>query len=279
MRVILSRKGFDSSYGGCPSPVLPDGTMLSMPIPSGEDSELKFDDIKYGEYTYSEIWNKLNPKLKNKNDYCHLDPDIRADVRVQAIENWVPAFGQTHAAQNHLKNKDISVGDLFLFFGWFRKTDSNFKYLSDCKDKHMIYGYMQIGDIVKNDDIIQKSPWHPHSKGDYGKNNTLYVASENLTIDGIKTDLPGFGTFNYSEDIVLTKDGCSRSRWKLNPSWNIDDFFKNNFISYHSKNSVKDGYFQSAYRGQEFVISENEKVTKWAYELIKAQFKQNFSCE
>jgi len=37
MKVILSRKGFDSSYGGCASPILPDGTLLSLPIP-----EMKF---------------------------------------------------------------------------------------------------------------------------------------------------------------------------------------------------------------------------------------------
>lgn len=34
MRIILSRKGFDSEYGGCASPILPDGKMISMPIPS-----------------------------------------------------------------------------------------------------------------------------------------------------------------------------------------------------------------------------------------------------
>lgn len=33
MKFILSRKGFDSGYGGCASPILPDGTMLSIPIP------------------------------------------------------------------------------------------------------------------------------------------------------------------------------------------------------------------------------------------------------
>lgn len=26
-RLILSRKGLDSKYGGCPSPIFPDGTM------------------------------------------------------------------------------------------------------------------------------------------------------------------------------------------------------------------------------------------------------------
>ncbi|RIE11762.1 hypothetical protein SMC3_08215 [Candidatus Cryosericum hinesii] len=34
MRVILSRKGFDSGYGGWASPILPDGRMLSLPIPA-----------------------------------------------------------------------------------------------------------------------------------------------------------------------------------------------------------------------------------------------------
>ena len=34
MRLILSRKGFDSANGGCPSPIFPDGSMLSLPIPS-----------------------------------------------------------------------------------------------------------------------------------------------------------------------------------------------------------------------------------------------------
>ena len=36
MKVILSRKGFDSSNGGCPSPILPDGTLLSLPIPTDD---------------------------------------------------------------------------------------------------------------------------------------------------------------------------------------------------------------------------------------------------
>lgn len=33
VKFILSRKGFDSGSGGRPSPILPDGTMLSRPIP------------------------------------------------------------------------------------------------------------------------------------------------------------------------------------------------------------------------------------------------------
>lgn len=269
MRIILSRKGFDSANGGCPSPILPDGTLLSMPIPCEEDCQLKFVDIKYGKNTYLDIWNKLYPKHQTDTLYCHLDPDIRSNIRVNSVNNWIPAFGQTDTAQRHLSNKGVSKGDLFLFFGWFRKTDENLKYLPNDRDKQIIYGYLQIGDIVIGNEIKNNYPWHPHSKGNYGNDNTLYVAAEKLTINGKETNLPGCGTFKYSEELVLTKDNLSRSRWKIKSDWNIENFFENNSISYHSKNNIKDGYFQSACRGQEFVISENEKVTTWAYNLIK----------
>jgi len=33
MKIILSRKGFDSKNGGIASPILPDGALLSLPIP------------------------------------------------------------------------------------------------------------------------------------------------------------------------------------------------------------------------------------------------------
>jgi Nucleotide modification associated domain 3 len=41
MKLILSRKGFDSAYGGVPSPILPDGTLCPLPIPSNEAPCLK----------------------------------------------------------------------------------------------------------------------------------------------------------------------------------------------------------------------------------------------
>lgn len=273
MKVILSRKGFDSSYGGCASPILPDGTMLSMPIPGGEDCQLKFEDIKYGENTYLDIWNKLYPKHKTDKLNCHLDPDIRADVRTKPVDNWFAAFGQTDKAQRHLNNRGVSEGDLFLFFGWFRETDSSFCFVpkskdkQKSKDKHIIFGYLQIGKIVKEEEIKNNYPWHPHAKGEYGSDNTLYVAAEKLTLDGKETGLPGYGTFKYSDELVLTKDDCSRSKWKFDPEWK--NFFEDNSISYHSLKNIKDGYFQSVYRGQEFVISENDKVTQWAYNLIE----------
>ncbi len=38
MKVVLSRKGFDSANGGIPSPIMPDGTMLSLPIPLKDEN-------------------------------------------------------------------------------------------------------------------------------------------------------------------------------------------------------------------------------------------------
>ena len=44
MKVILSRKGFDSANGGIVSPILEDGTMISFPIPSNDSSS--FNDLQ-----------------------------------------------------------------------------------------------------------------------------------------------------------------------------------------------------------------------------------------
>ena len=43
MKIVLSRKGFDSQYGKQASPILPDGTLLSFPIPSEDD--ITYDSI------------------------------------------------------------------------------------------------------------------------------------------------------------------------------------------------------------------------------------------
>ncbi len=37
VKLILSRKGFDSSSGGVPSPIFSDGRMLSLPIPEQDE--------------------------------------------------------------------------------------------------------------------------------------------------------------------------------------------------------------------------------------------------
>ena len=54
MKVILSRKGMDSEAGGMASPILPDGTLLSLPIP-GENSNQQYGGLYYGGHSFREI--------------------------------------------------------------------------------------------------------------------------------------------------------------------------------------------------------------------------------
>jgi len=44
VKIILSRKGFDSTSGGVPSPIFPDGRMLSLPIPD-KQSHISYEKI------------------------------------------------------------------------------------------------------------------------------------------------------------------------------------------------------------------------------------------
>ena len=47
MKIILSRKGFDSASGGLCNPILPDGTLLSMPIPGTSKNPVYYKDLHF----------------------------------------------------------------------------------------------------------------------------------------------------------------------------------------------------------------------------------------
>jgi len=262
VKIVLSRKGFDSGYGGIASPILSDGTMLSFPIPS--DDKDRFEDFSYAGKTYRELLCELkpnNPRINSMN--CHLDPDIRSGIAKRS-KAWKPVFGQCDAAETHLENQGIGEGDIFLFFGWFKKTESTERgltYRRGEQDIHILYGFLQVGQIVRGSDV-EKYNWHPHSAYQ-SKNNTMYVARDRLKIDGKEYDIPGAGVFRYSDDLVLTYPGMTRTKWRL------PEFFRNVNISYHTKDSFKpEGYFQSAHKGQEFVVSESKAVTNWTKKII-----------
>lgn len=137
---------------------------------------------------------------------------------------------------------------------------------------HVIFGYFQIDEFlkVKNIQWDKKNEWmkyHPHIQNKKYANdelNTIYVAKEKLSFN---KKLAGAGTFDYNEKLILTKKNHLKSQWKLPKIFEPVD------ITYHpnpwriSKKSEKK-YFQSASRGQEFVIKENKKIEKWAINLI-----------
>ena len=275
MKVILSRKGFDNSNGGCPSPILPDGTMLSMPIPSDDND--KYEDLLYGGVSYSKLLENLNPKRTYSS--CHLDPDIRDNIRKEEPSNWKPAFGQIDSAQGTLKNAGVERGDLFLFFGWFRKcydkdgvysfntgkTADNFY---DYADLHAIYGYMQIGEILTDKEQIKEYGWHPHATEArlMDKQNALYIPSEKLSFC---SSMKGYGTFDFSKKRVLTKEGFSRATWNKYPFLEPEHIYgsRKNSAKLNS-NGVQEGLY---YAGiwQELIVYESHEIISWVNEIIK----------
>ena len=73
MKVILSRKGFDSANGGIASPILEDGTMLSFPIPLPETNT--FSELEYKGISYPQLLHDLNYNEGKFGFHCHIDPD------------------------------------------------------------------------------------------------------------------------------------------------------------------------------------------------------------
>lgn len=121
MKIILSRKGFDKANGGVPSPIFPDGTALSLPIPYRR-SPTAFNDVRWRDTSLGSTVKDLTKGGVTGRQRCHLDPDLYADA-LPRLPGWRPAFGQVENAQSHLQNQGVGPGDLFLFFGWFRSVE------------------------------------------------------------------------------------------------------------------------------------------------------------
>lgn len=259
MKLILSRKGMDSTAGGMANPILPDGTLLSLPIPDN-DSGLKYSNVVYDGKSYAEIIQELKPNFDFKtNNCCHLDPDIRDDITHP--KNWKPAFGQRSSSAVFLDNQGVDVGDVFLFFGWFKQTEydnsGKLRYVRGAKDLHIIYGYMQIGSIVSSDDV-KSYDWHPHSKWS-DKTNRLYIPSKELSFaDGVK----GYGILKYDRRNTLTKDGYSRSRWDM------PECFNSSVKIAGCGDCFKEDYFQSPGRGQEIVFDVTDGIMDWIKTIV-----------
>lgn len=243
---------------------MPDGTLLSLPIPDEEDTNT-FSSLQWNGMNYYDIIHSLNPKTKfTSSSKCHLDPDLRKDVR-NRLPNWKPAFGQMNTALSHLRNQNVSVGDIFLFFGWFKGTElkeGRLQYKKDGLDAHIIYGYMQVGEIIqRKEDVPVWCKDHPHFMYDNAwktNKNAIFLQTKHLTII---PSLSGCDVLNFRRDRVLTKDGMSRRYWDL------PDFFRKVDISYNAK-SWQEDCFKSAGRGQEFVMDATPEIIDWIKQII-----------
>lgn len=300
MKVILSRKGFDSAYGGIPSFILPDKTMLSLPIPNlnAGGTQRCFDNDKFSKVflpngmsaseaikTFKPTRTRLCPELRESDLdslRCHLDPDLYAGARANRRAEWRGCFGQEGAPLTHLQNCSVGKDDLFIFFGWFCETEN----YSKSRGKHALFGYLQIekrydlpNSVEQRKEIVPD--WaedHPHvASVRHGENNALFVARKNLSF---LPELPGWGLFTYSSELDLTSPGMTRSRWK------VIDAFKGSEPTHHSESSWKPNknspsYFQSAMIGQEFVFPDQDDgsgpVPLWAKSVIEAGMRDQRS--
>ena len=269
MKIILSRKGFDSANGKQPNPVMPDGTLLSFPISDKEYGNNTYSYLEWNGMSYYDIIKQLKPKTDlEPNGCCHLDPDLRKETKKDRKVGWKPAFGQADTALRHLRKNGVEEGDLFLFFGWFKETietDTGLVYRKDAPDLHIIYAYMQIGEIIEpNDNPYEWLMDHPHigdKKQRDADSNAIFLPSDTLSLlHGYK----GCDILTYREDRVLT----NIENYKSRRYWKLPDCFKKVNITYH-KSPWENGYFKSAGRGQEFVMEANNEITEWVKKIIK----------
>lgn len=109
MKIILSRKGFDSSAGGYPSPlILEQNQLLSLPIPDDEIvTGITYKDLVFNDtLSYSDIMNDLGIKgFEHKN--VHLDPDLKQSTLRNRDSSWRGMFGQCNSSQSHLSNQNV----------------------------------------------------------------------------------------------------------------------------------------------------------------------------
>lgn len=279
MKIILSRKGFDSSAGGVASPLFPDGTLLSLPIPD-QNGTVTYGDLCWGEHWLGDLVESLTHGRIDRQRRAHLDPDLYPAICARPPA-WRPLFGQDGAAQSHLTNQGVGVGDLFLFFGWFRAVEcihGQYRFVKNAPDLHLLYGWLQVGAILTGAQVTTTPPiWaatHPHCVGERGPRNTLYIASDRLTLNEHVIALPGAGCFSsYRDEYCLTTPGRLRTNWRL-PRWFYPQEGKPP-LSYHTDHTrwscdEEYAYLCSAMRGQEFVLDTQHysEAVAWVNRLL-----------
>jgi hypothetical protein len=269
MKLVLSRKGFDARHGGIPSPILPDGTLLPLPIPHPAESTtlaqipLPLGSVRIGELMRDLSGGRLDAELR-----VHADPQLLPPADV--LPGWRPCLGQAGAAAGHLQRQGVGPGDLFLFFGWFREVErrhGRWAYRPGSPDRHLIFGWLEVGEVLplgrESRRCLAIHPWlaaHPHHqrsdlRGD--PHNTLYLAAPASRLAAI----PGPAACRFrraTSQRQLTAPGARRrSLWRL-PGWWLPEP-GSPALSYHRDPGLwqRQGdavLLSSARIGQEFVI-------------------------
>jgi hypothetical protein len=240
MKIVLSRKGFDSSAGGGPSPIV-DGRPVSLPIPAnGALSRTSYGDLGLGALATAASRGKLGAR-----DLCHHDPMFLPGGRA--------VLGQCGAAQTHLARQGVGVGDCFVFFGLFQAAGG--------KPHHRIFAYLQIEDMLALPDAPSQQMEElaalgvPHAIGLHAANDTAYLGA-------------GSAANSASDALRLTVPEGPPSMWRV-PPW-----LHETGLSYHHRADRwhENGRLQSVARGQEFVADAGDRTDArdWLASVIAA---------
>ena len=101
-------------------------------------------------------------------------------------------LGQAGIAQSHLNNQGVASGDVFLFFGLYRRveeTAEGWRFVRGARELHVLWGWLQTDQKYRVTDIGPNDlPWarhHPHiSRDRRDDKNTVYAASTKLDLGG-----------------------------------------------------------------------------------------------
>ncbi|MDE2837032.1 MAG: hypothetical protein OXL97_05925 [Chloroflexota bacterium] len=283
-KLILSRKGFDSKAGGCPSPIFTrDGTMVSLPIPVRQ-GQTRYRDLHHNGENMGDLVRDLSDGAYGRLAYANLNPDVNRAVRRERDERWRGLSGQlTPSASGHLLNQAVGIGDVFLFFGLFQWVEKargkrgKYRFISDEPAFHVLWGWLQVGGAHVRDDLGDDDfPWaqgHPHMHEAPNPYNLLYFASRDLDL-GRGRIADGCGVFGYYDDrLRLTRSGGTATQWRL-PRWFHpgDNRTPLSNMGNNKWSLCDDGvYVQRTGYGQEFVLDLDEypEGRRWVASLCR----------
>ncbi|MFC3098165.1 Nmad3 family putative nucleotide modification protein [Alteraurantiacibacter palmitatis] len=235
MKIVLSRKGFDSTAGGGPSPIV-GGVPISLPIPAGRGRP----GTSYAALGMADHALRASRGRVTGDDLAHHDPLFTADGRC--------ALGQCGAAQAHLEKRGVGPGDLFLFFGLFRAEGA--------APHHRIFGWMFVEDVVRVGDPAMASLAalnHPHALAAHGSNDAIWRG-------------PGGRARTAHPELQLSASDSRPSLWRV-PEW-----IARAGLTYHPPGPrwQGEGLLQSAARGQEFVgdAGDDAAAHAWAHRML-----------
>jgi len=161
LKIVFSRKGFDTKSGGGASPII-EGRPVSLPIPGANGETTSYSDRGLAEAVHLASRGRIGG-----NSACHDDP-IFADGLC-----WL---GQVGAAQGHLVNQGVGPGDVFLFFGLFANPCTSVRH-------HRIFAYTRVLATGSPGHVRRQACWkepprpHPHLSGKWARNNALWFGT------------------------------------------------------------------------------------------------------